>query len=205
MKLICIADTHTRENLLNIPDGDILIHAGDFSEVGTFRETKAFLSWFSNQNHAYKILVPGNHDFYLEKERYEKLKPYLQGVHILINESLIINNLHFWGSPNTSLGERWAFGLKVDQIENHWEKIPRKANIVITHNPPYDILDHTKNKHVGCPYLRRQIEHLQPDYHIFGHAHDNYGKIKLGKTTYINATSFDDKYITPNKPIIINL
>jgi len=205
MKLVCIADTHTRENQLHIPYGDVLVHAGDFSETGTFRETKAFLIWFANQKHPHKILVPGNHDFYLQKEHCEKLKPYLERIHLLINKSTIINEYYFWGSPNTSLGNKWAFGLNSDEIEEHWKKIPHKANIIITHNPPYDILDHTKNNRVGCPYLRRKIEQVKPNYHIFGHAHDNYGKIKLGETTFINATSFDAKYTTPNSPITIDL
>jgi len=205
MKLICIADTHTREKQLHIPHGDILIHAGDFSELGTFRETKAFLTWFAQQPHSYKILVPGNHDFFLQKENIAKLRPYLKDINLLINDSLMIKNYLFWGSPNTPLGKNWAFGIELSNIEAHWKQIPRHTNVVITHNPPYDILDHTKSHHVGCPYLKKELQRIQPIYHIFGHAHDNYGKIKLGETTYINATSFDDKYTTPNKPIVVSL
>lgn len=205
MKLVCIADTHTREKQLQIPPGDVLIHAGDFSESGTFRETKAFLAWFANQKHTYKILVPGNHDFYLQDNDYEELQPYLKDIHLLINDSIVIEGHHFWGSPNTSLGKHWAFGIDANKIEAHWKQIPRQANVIITHNPPYDILDHTKNHRVGCPYLKKEVQSIQPQYHIFGHAHDNYGKIKLGETTYINATSFDDKYTTPNNPIVVNL
>ncbi|MGO1585341.1 MAG: metallophosphoesterase, partial [Mesonia sp.] len=110
MKLVCIADTHTREERLQIPSGDVLIHAGDFSEAGTFRETKAFLTWFAHQPHPYKIVVPGNHDFFLQNENFEKLASYLKDIHLLINNSVIIEGQHFWGSPNTSLGKPWAFG-----------------------------------------------------------------------------------------------
>lgn len=205
MKLVCIADTHTREKQLQIPPGDVLIHAGDFSESGTFRETKAFLAWFANQKHTYKILVPGNHDFYLQEENCEKLQPYLKDIHLLINDSIMIEGHHFWGSPNTPLGKHWAFGIDANKIETHWKQIPRQANVIITHNPPYDILDHSKNHRIGCPYLKKETQSIQPQYHIFGHAHDNYGKIKLGETTYINATSFDDKYTTPNHPIVVKL
>ncbi|MDT0293427.1 metallophosphatase domain-containing protein [Mesonia ostreae] len=205
MKLVCIADTHTREKRLHIPFGNVLIHAGDFSETGTLRETKAFLTWFTSHNHHHKILVPGNHDFFLHKENLEKLTTYLKDVHLLINTSVIIEGYHFWGSPNTSLGKPWAFGLEPSEIEQHWKQIPRQANVIITHNPPYDILDHTKNHRVGCPYLKKEVQEIQPKYHIFGHAHDNYGNIKLGKTTYINATSFDDKFTTPNEPVVLEL
>ena len=28
IKFVCISDTHTKAHLMNIPDGDVLIHAG---------------------------------------------------------------------------------------------------------------------------------------------------------------------------------
>ena len=34
MRLVCISDTHTFHEDVNLPDGDILIHAGDFTNKG---------------------------------------------------------------------------------------------------------------------------------------------------------------------------
>jgi 3',5'-cyclic AMP phosphodiesterase CpdA len=59
---------------MNIPDGDVIIHAGDFTEAGTKAETLNFLSWFKSLPHPHKILVAGNHDFYLEKNHSSDLR-----------------------------------------------------------------------------------------------------------------------------------
>lgn len=33
IRFVCISDTHTRDQF-NVPDGDVLLHAGDFTNVG---------------------------------------------------------------------------------------------------------------------------------------------------------------------------
>ena len=65
MKIVCIADTHNRQDDLIIPDGDIIIHAGDLTEGGTKREVSQFISWFSSLPHTHKVFIAGNHDYYL--------------------------------------------------------------------------------------------------------------------------------------------
>ncbi|KAI5459511.1 Metallo-dependent phosphatase-like protein [Mariannaea sp. PMI_226] len=60
LRIICISDTHNTHPIL--PPGDILIHAGDLTEHGSFDEVQAELKWLSNQPHKYKILIAGNHD-----------------------------------------------------------------------------------------------------------------------------------------------
>ena len=69
MEIICIADTHNKHKELIIPAGDMIIHAGDITESGTRKETLDFLKWFSALPHPHKILIAGNHDFYLEKNQ----------------------------------------------------------------------------------------------------------------------------------------
>jgi len=55
MKIVFISDTHSRHYHVDIPNGDMLIHAGDFSSRGTAHEVINFLNWFSNQPHKHKI------------------------------------------------------------------------------------------------------------------------------------------------------
>ncbi|PZD78785.1 metallophosphatase domain-containing protein [Mesonia sp. K7] len=206
MKLVCIADTHSKEKELFIPHGDVLIHAGDYSHLGRKKETNHFFDWLIAQPHTYKIVVAGNHDYYLEKmyDDFSELN-LPKNIHILHNKEIIIKGKRFYGSPNTNLGKSWAFGLTVPEMENNWKKIPENTDVVITHMPPYDVLDHTRYNHIGCNYLRNVIKKIKPKYHIFGHAHENYGKVTLGETTFINATSFDNKLISKNPPIVLEL
>ena len=46
IKVCCISDTHTFTDQLDVGEGDILIHAGDFTFDGRFEEMKQFVDWF---------------------------------------------------------------------------------------------------------------------------------------------------------------
>ena len=62
--IVCISDTHDTKPLL--PDGDILLHAGDPSQYGLFDEIQAQLDWLNAQPHKHKIIIAGNHDLILD-------------------------------------------------------------------------------------------------------------------------------------------
>ena len=59
----------------------------------------------------------------------------------------------------------------------------------MTHSPPRGFGDKvTSGDHVGCEDLLNIIkETVIPEYHLFGHIHEDYGLWKDGKTTFINA------------------
>lgn len=70
IKIVCISDTHnTRPKL---PPGDVLIHAGDLTENGSFDEMQTELNWLSSQPHRYKLFVAGNHDVLLDEQFLQK-------------------------------------------------------------------------------------------------------------------------------------
>jgi predicted phosphodiesterase len=62
MRIVAISDTHGKHNELDVPDGDILIHCGDFTMKGLMSETNDFIDWFEKQPHPNKILICGNHE-----------------------------------------------------------------------------------------------------------------------------------------------
>ncbi|KAJ4291822.1 hypothetical protein N0V90_009718 [Kalmusia sp. IMI 367209] len=64
-RVVCISDTHNERP--SIPDGDILIHAGDLTQNGTFAELQAQLDWLRKLPHKHKIVVAGNHDLLLDE------------------------------------------------------------------------------------------------------------------------------------------
>lgn len=207
MKIVCISDTHNRHSRIVLPKGDVLLHTGDITESGTVRELFSFLDWFSTQNFKHKIFIAGNHDFYLQKSlpaEINKLLP--SGTHYLCESGVEINGKYFWGSPFTPTSPDWAFGVLESEISRYWKKIPKKTDILITHTPPYDILDKASNGALlGSPSLLKQVERIKPELHVFGHLHDNFGKVKFGKTTFINATSFTGNTEFINAPIEIEL
>lgn len=66
MRMVCISDTQT--TIPTVPDGDLLTHAGDLSNDGTFDEIQTQLSWLASLPHRHKIVIGGNHDRLLDAE-----------------------------------------------------------------------------------------------------------------------------------------
>ena len=64
--IICISDTHNTQP--HLPPGDLLLHAGDLTEHGSFDELQTQISWLAAQPHAHKVAIAGNHDVLLDAE-----------------------------------------------------------------------------------------------------------------------------------------
>ncbi|OKL61663.1 hypothetical protein UA08_02194 [Talaromyces atroroseus] len=65
IRVVCISDTHTLE-WKDVPEGDLLIHAGDLSNDGSVREIQAAVNWLKTLPHAHKVVIAGNHDSYFD-------------------------------------------------------------------------------------------------------------------------------------------
>ncbi|MHA2274236.1 MAG: metallophosphatase domain-containing protein [Candidatus Kariarchaeaceae archaeon] len=194
MRLLNIADTHSyQKNFINIygnlPEADIIIHAGDLTNWGGRKELKRFARWWNELPYEHKILIAGNHDFCLYD--YPEMSELLDG-HYLLDSSVTINGIKFWGSPWTPKFGNWTFMIDRFEINKKWNKIPSNVDILITHGPPFGYGDfeiHTKSR-VGCEHLYEKILEIQPKLHICGHIHEDFGIRRIKNTTTINASSF---------------
>ncbi|KAJ7150946.1 Metallo-dependent phosphatase-like protein [Mycena crocata] len=68
-RFVLISDTHTRT--CSVPDGDVLLHAGDLTQMGTLKELKTTMEWLYALPHPIKIIIAGNHDSVVHREWYE--------------------------------------------------------------------------------------------------------------------------------------
>jgi len=190
MKIICISDTHNLQKDLKIPDGDILIHAGDMTCVGGIDEIKEFNQWLGTLPHRHKIVIAGNHDLYLELVP-SSTNLFITNAIYLNDSGIEIEGLKIWGSPISPNYQDWAFNReRGEAIRKHWEMIPKDTDILITHCPPFGILDfNDKGKHEGCKDLLEMVQQkIKPNLHVFGHLHDAYGQIQIEETTFVNAS-----------------
>lgn len=208
MEITFISDTHwivSDPNQLEILDqllskgGPILVHAGDVSGRGSEREIRVFLEWFSKLPFMHKILIAGNHDFFFEvtpKEEIEALLAEYPGITYLNDSGVTIEGIKFWGSPVTPYFHNWAFNRFYEEIQTHWDLIPNGIDVLITHGPPYGILDKTirEDLMVGCPHLKRKVREIKPKVHVFGHIHEGMGIEESDGTTFINASVVDFRY-----------
>jgi len=206
MKIVCISDLHCAEHLLELPEGDILISAGDY-DIRNLNDLEYMNRWFGKQDFKKMVIINGNHDLFSEKCSKEIIQSILTNVIYLENSSVTIKGIKIWGSPFTSTFYDWAYMLPGDELKKIWATIPDNTDIIITHGPPLGICDYVEytKQNVGCPHLRDRIKEIKPKYHIFGHIHCGYGIYQDEHTTYVNASLMNENYDLTNEPIILEI
>jgi len=207
MKIVAISDTHGKHNQLELPNGDMLIHAGDVSKRGRKEEVLDFLDWFQLQDFRYKIFIAGNHDFFFEKAKEEEIQSIIPHDVIYLNDSGVeVEGIQIWGSPITPWFFNWAFNrFRGRPINKHWKLIPDTTDILITHGPPHGILDMTKTgKKAGCEKLLERIDSIHPKMSIFGHIHEARGIHKNKHTHFVNAAVLNLRYELVNQPYVFD-
>ena len=205
MRIVCISDTHGKHNKLVLPEGDMILHAGDFSSKGRPKEVRAFFRWFSDLPYRHKIVIAGNHDFLAENEPeyFRSLIP--DNCHYLEDSGVTVEGIRIWGSPITPWFFDWAFNRKRGaEIRPYWEKIPEQTDILLTHGPPMGILDRTaRGMQVGCEDLKAILPHINPAVHLFGHIHEAYGTQSVGGTLFVNASVLNLLYQLMHFPVLL--
>ena len=204
MKIVCVSDTHGFHNALKLPQGDMIIHAGDITKRGEKDQVIDFLNWYKNLDFKYKLFIAGNHDFFFENASSKEINELIPSNIVYLNDSgIIIEGLKIWGSPVQPWFHNWAFNRqRGKEIQKHWEKIPNQLDVLITHGPAHGILDLTQqNESVGCKDLLNKIKEIKPKAHISGHIHESYGMVKMFGTDFINASVLNVNYLITNSPI----
>lgn len=212
VKFVLISDSHNRHKGVEVPDGDILACAGDFSLQGTVSETKAFLHWFNSQPHPFKVFISGNHDWLGQRDpaMFKMLREEYPYLIYLEDQGIEIMGVKLWGSPWQPEFCGWAYNLpRGKSLAEKWALIPEDTDVLITHGPPAYILDYVPydRVNVGCEELIKRVRELPNlKLHVFGHIHFMGGKThQEGKVTFVNASVVDESYVVTNKPIVIDI
>lgn len=209
-RIVCLSDTHNCNEQIAVPDGDILIHAGDATNRGSIPEIIAFNNWFANLPHRYKIFVAGNHDWLFETNN-SFARTLLNSKILYLQDSFVnIEGLKIYGSPWQPRFYDWAFNLmRGAELAEKWKLIPNDTDILITHGPPHGILDEVPRQlwieNTGCEELRKKVEQIRPKAHIFGHIHCGYGQKEEFGVKFINASNCDEEYNPTQPPIVFEI
>lgn len=210
MIIDCISDLHGEHPLLE--GGDLLVIAGDLTKSDKKIQYDDFSKWLCDQPYKKKIVIAGNHDGYLQQNP-SALAERGGDIQYLCDSGTEFEGLKIWGSPwaKTFLGMNAyckAFTEDTEEdLEEKWKLIPNDVDILITHSPPYMILDKTLRTHenVGSPSLKHHVlEKIKPLLHVFGHIHEGYG-VHQQETIFVNSCLMNVMYEPVNKPIRIEL
>jgi len=202
MDIVCISDTHGRHKKLNVPEGDVLVCAGDISPRGELEMVMSFLNWFEKQPHKHKVFIAGNHDWcFMNGDACVILDEIrgMESVHYLEDSDIELDGVKFYGTPWQPEFCNWAFNLpRGEEILEKWKMIPEDTDVLITHGPPQMVLDTVEgrhNEHLGCADLNKEISgRIRPKLHVFGHIHSGNGSETFGNTTFINASVLGEDY-----------
>lgn len=203
--IVLISDTHALHREVEVPPGDLFIHAGDFTMDSRSAEALIdFNDWLGELPHPCRVVIPGNHDGVVEDQSRRQL---ISNANLLVNESIEIMGLKIWGSPTTPLfGE--AFGMISDRDRaNLYSRIPDDTDILVTHVPPYGILDQAPGyeHHQGCLQLLNAVRRVKPMLHVFGHVHGGYGTFSTPDTLFVNAALPGQGYDLSNRPQVFKI
>jgi len=198
MRIVLIADTHNCTP--ELPNGDMLVHAGDATMNGTKEEVEKFDAWLGTLNYKNILFTPGNHDFLFEKVNI------LKNATVLINRGIVIDGIVFWASPYSPRFGGWAFMKSENELIDIWRYIPDKVDVLITHGPPKGILDKAiSGENAGSQFLLERTREVKPKVHVFGHIHETYGSHYNREVRYINASVLNEYYQNVNKPVVIDI
>ena len=205
MRIVCLSDTHNLQDRIEVPDGDVLLHAGDFTGRGTPAEIAAFGEALAALPHRHKLVIAGNHDFLFQSDP-EEARKLLGDVTYLEDAGAHVEGLHVWGSPWQPWFHDWAFNLpRGKRLAEKWALAPESVDVLVTHGPPRGILDTTfRGEVVGCEELELARARIRPRLHVFGHIHESFGTHRADGILSVNACSCDLRYRPVNPPVVVD-
>lgn len=176
--------------------------------------------------------MAGNHDRCLEqgnRSRHRARSILTDRAVYLEDDKCVIDGVCFYGSPWTPAFQNWAFMNDEETLGKYFRRIPEETDVLVTHGPPRGTLDEAPigkkerrkaptvrdsekqdhspelTKSVGSTVLMDAVNQVRPDFHIFGHIHESYGREDRDETTFINASVVDGDYEFSNNPVVIVL
>ena len=163
------SDTHGHHRDLKVPEGaEIIICAGDVVEDDLKGgEYDDFIEWFSSFPAKWKLFIPGNHELSFERGRANDITREMAARGITVLQDALED------CDGINIGSVSGNSIIAD------EDIPRGLDILVTHYPPYGVLD----EDMGSLEILNFVLKSQPKYHLFGHIHATAGQeFHLGKT-----------------------
>lgn len=211
MRIVATSDTHFVFTPDRIPDGDVFVLAGDFMYYGSPDEWRSRLDSIAALPHKHKLIVPGNHDYYCQHYRGIARSSLRREAKATLLDDLApeitIDSVRFLGVPFVEGLPGWAYNVEPEWLLN-WTYEFRTPDIMISHSPPYNILDAAGPKqNYGSLALNRFVYRREemPKHWFCGHVHESYGSTLINDCAFHNVAMCDADYQQVNAPTVIDL
>ncbi|MHC4831850.1 MAG: metallophosphatase domain-containing protein [Planctomycetota bacterium] len=207
VRIVCISDTHGMHDKVDVPSGDLLIHAGDLTSRGSLGDIEGFDRWLGTLPHRHKVVIAGNHDWAFQLAP-EDARASITNAIYLEDEETTIEGLRIYGTPWQPWFLNWAFNLQRGaEIREKWKLIPEGVDILVSHGPPRGHGDENlQGDSTGCADLLEEIlERIRPRYHVFGHIHEGYGTTEAAGIQFVNASTCTIRYEPINPAVVLEV
>lgn len=213
-RIVATSDTHFPFDNNLIPDGDVLIHAGDLMYRGDPGEWDSRLASFASLKHKTKIYVPGNHDYYPAQYRgIARSTMRREGGGTTLNDGadgvvkLGSTGLTMLAIPYVTGLHGWAYNVEEEWLSSWLAYHYAIPDIVISHSPPFRIRDSDGKQSFGSTAMNRWFYTLQtkPKLWICGHIHESYGTETIEGCTFANVAMCNEQYEQVNPAMVFDL
>lgn len=207
IKIVAISDLHN--HFKPTEGGDLLIIAGDMTNMGQRYELEKFGEYLEEEKKKYKkvIYTPGNHDLMFEKDR-ETAESYV-GHPAVINDTVEFEGLKIFMTPYSNKFGGWAFMKEDKELDEMVKTFPLDVDIIVMHGPPFGYLDMVPKGNVGSKAFRNYVDQAigygRVKLIVWGHIHESYGSCNLGGTTIANVAqscTYDCQHFEPVIPFV---
>lgn len=186
LRIVCLSDTHGHHRNISVPDGDVLIHAGDFTQYGKEEQARDFGQWLQELSHKEKLVALGNHENNAPWNK--SVAEMLPGATLLRQSRFEIKAPDHPGPGARFFGTDFFWPCKGKNP--YFDEIPEGTDVLVAHGPAQGCADGGK----GCSALLEAIQRIQPRLVVSGHIHFARGVTKLchdsGRSTIlINAAN----------------
>jgi hypothetical protein len=173
MRFLFVSDLHGSDEALNAikrAKYDALVIAGDIQYADYAREV-------AKLRNAY--FVPGNMDSSIVIDIMKDSS--IHGKTITLGKTRIAGFGFAPFGPFHTPGE-----ISEESIADGLSRLEVDENtVLVTHAPPYGILDNSDGCHAGSKSIRDFVLAKKPFMHIFGHIHEENGSVRKGKTYFM--------------------
>ncbi|GFR47678.1 hypothetical protein Agub_g9424, partial [Astrephomene gubernaculifera] len=186
--VVAISDMHglhLRDDVIDLPNGDVLVVAGDIELRGE-RDVAQLQRWLASLPHPHKVVGFGN----MDRAAYEAYSSSsssglsLPGAVVVVDGVVEVAGLRLLASPwSPRYAGVWQLADEAAAAA-HWSRLlppDLQLDVLVTHTPPYGFGDLTRGRHVGDKQLLHAVQalHRPPQLWVCGHIHEAVGEHRV--------------------------
>lgn len=185
MRFFVITDLHQKRSMVSRINQsyrdngcDALLFLGDATDLGTAEDAVEVMSMLEGNVYA----IPGNCD---PRDTPERISSVVKDVH---GKRFSVGDIGFaaLGGSNITIFNT-PFEYEEEEISELLEPISFKGMVLMTHAPPYGILDEIPSGiNVGSRAILRIVEKYRPVAAVSGHIHEAIGIVNKNGTLFMN-------------------